>query len=78
MHVADLWFVLVCDSDGEQRRQLPHKTDWPLENPPARPHIDAPPTIVPHAPVRHVTTVTRVMVPSGGGCQHGSKLCIVL
>ncbi|XP_052085918.1 F-box only protein 10-like isoform X1 [Mytilus californianus] len=48
-----------------------------LKDPPARPHIEAPPTII-RAPANHITTVTRVTIPSDNQCQDGSKLCIIL
>ncbi|KAJ8322093.1 hypothetical protein KUTeg_000564, partial [Tegillarca granosa] len=44
-----------------------------LKDPPARPHIEAPPTI-PIVPSNQISTVTRVTVPSDGTCEEGSKL----
>lgn len=48
-----------------------------LKDPPARPHIEAPP-IVPTLPANQVTSITRVTVPSVHNCDEGSKLCIIL
>lgn len=50
---------------------------WMLKDPPARPHIEAPP-IVPTLPANQVTSITRVTVPSVHNCDEGSKLCIIL
>lgn len=50
---------------------------WMLKDPPARPHIEAPPT-VPTLPANQVTSITRVTVPSVHNCDEGSKLCIIL
>ncbi|XP_076456584.1 uncharacterized protein LOC143290910 [Babylonia areolata] len=48
-----------------------------LRDPPPRPAVHPPPppsTLPPH----NVSTVTKVMVPSGDPCQQGSKLCLIL
>ncbi|KAK3088551.1 hypothetical protein FSP39_020485 [Pinctada imbricata] len=67
----------TCNSSEPTSASNMNRGIWNLKNPPARPHIEAPPTI-PTLPANQVTTVTRVTVPSDGSCDEGSKLCIIL
>ena len=63
---------------GKELSTSKHGKDFSLlKDPPARPHIEAPPTII-RAPANQITTVTRVTIPSDNQCEDGSKLCVIL
>lgn len=69
---TDKMICFSAESGGKASKEF-----WMLKDPPARPHIEAPPS-VPTLPANQVTSVTRVTVPSVHNCDEGSKLCIIL
>ncbi|XP_061178046.1 F-box only protein 10-like isoform X2 [Saccostrea echinata] len=69
--------IIHIDTTSGENGTKASKDLWMLKDPPARPHIEAPPTI-PTLPANQVTSVTRVTVPSAHNCEEGSKLCIIL
>ncbi|KAK7484389.1 hypothetical protein BaRGS_00024394 [Batillaria attramentaria] len=73
--------TIVQESDATPSRRVSRESLFNkshfLYDPPARPAIEPPPP--PSAlPAHNISTVTKVMVPSGDTCQEGSKLCGIL
>ena len=64
---------------NHHHRHHHHVEDYHLENPVARPHVEAPLPFVPVEPQQRATTVTRVIMPSSGAdVTPSSKLCAIL
>ncbi|KAL3891640.1 hypothetical protein ACJMK2_003892 [Sinanodonta woodiana] len=76
-------FSLLSPDQGRESNDGPHTlpplrtSRWMLTDPPTRPHIKDPPEM-PLAPIYHMTSVTKVTVPSADTCQEGSKFCILI
>lgn len=68
-------FSYCSDDDDDDVKKT--KISWVLKDPPARPNIQAPPAL-PAAPAQHVSSVTKVTIPTNRACEQGSKLCCLL
>ncbi|XP_046546489.1 F-box only protein 10-like isoform X2 [Haliotis rubra] len=61
---------------GTESKSTFNKTEF-LRSPAPRPVIDPPPppSVI---PAHNISSITKVTVPSGEGCEQGSKLCVIL
>ncbi|KAL5013734.1 hypothetical protein ScPMuIL_008004 [Solemya velum] len=72
-HIVPSLAQVASDKDDVAKTKI----SWVLKDPPARPNIQAPPAL-PAAPAQHVSSVTKVTIPTNKVCEQGSKLCCLL